>query len=72
VAVARGLAQGECQKLPDAGKITTEEAYDIEIVAATCGLIHDLGNPPFGHAGEAVITDWFKKQSEDFWKLNTT
>jgi dGTPase len=29
------------------------------IVAAAC-LAHDIGNPPFGHAGEAAIQDWFR------------
>lgn len=28
------------------------------IVAAAC-LAHDLGNPPFGHSGEAAIQAWF-------------
>jgi len=27
------------------------------LVQATC-LAHDIGNPPFGHAGEEVIADW--------------
>ncbi len=35
---------------------------DIEWIAATCGLIHDLGNPPFGHAGELAIGTWFQDQ----------
>ncbi|MUL38609.1 deoxyguanosinetriphosphate triphosphohydrolase [Gloeocapsopsis sp. AAB1 = 1H9] len=30
-----------------------------DIIAAAC-LAHDIGNPPFGHAGEDAIQEWFK------------
>lgn len=31
----------------------------IETIAATCGLLHDIGNPPFGHSGEQAIQTWY-------------
>ena len=34
-------------------------------IAATCGLIHDLGNPPFGHAGELAISSWFRAKLKE-------
>ncbi len=44
-----------------------EPDFDEKKKAAVCdilqcaGLIHDIGNPPFGHFGETAIQDWFKK-----------
>ncbi|HBB9121586.1 dGTPase [Serratia marcescens] len=32
------------------------------IVETTC-LMHDIGNPPFGHFGESTISDWFKNKA---------
>lgn len=34
------------------------------IIQAAC-LAHDIGNPPFGHAGEYAIRDWFKRAAND-------
>jgi len=48
----------------DKKEIDEKQAKAIESIAATCGLIHDLGNPPFGHAGEEAIAEWFKKKSK--------
>ncbi len=35
------------------------ELEAIEVIATTCGLLHDIGNPPFGHSGEYSIQSWF-------------
>lgn len=37
----------------------------IPSVLSCAGLLHDLGNPPFGHFGEVVIGEWFKKEFEN-------
>jgi dGTPase len=34
--------------------------FDFGAVVAAASLAHDLGNPPFGHAGEDAISDFFK------------
>lgn len=33
--------------------------FDFSAIVAAASLTHDLGNPPFGHAGEAAIGDFF-------------
>lgn len=71
--MARGLANGVGQLLCKHGHITPEQAYDIETIASTCALLHDIGNPPFGHFGEQAIRDWFSKQSVTnprFWDFD--
>ena len=37
-----------------------EEMSTIPDLLACAGLLHDIGNPPFGHFGEIVMSDWFK------------
>ncbi|OGB27194.1 MAG: hypothetical protein A3I66_11620 [Burkholderiales bacterium RIFCSPLOWO2_02_FULL_57_36] len=34
-------------------------ARDVPSLLAAIGLVHDLGNPPFGHQGETAIQRWF-------------
>ncbi|QXR34273.1 dNTP triphosphohydrolase [Alcaligenes aquatilis] len=36
----------------------------IQPILLATGLGHDLGNPPFGHQGEAAIGGWFAKRKE--------
>lgn len=42
-------------------KNDSECAYIEEIpnILRTAALLHDMGNPPFGHLGEQIIGDWF-------------
>ncbi len=45
-----------------------DEREKIPSILSCAGLLHDLGNPPFGHFGEVVIGEWFRKEleKEDF------
>ena len=48
--------------------VIKDESFLPEHALAMCdilqcaGLIHDIGNPPFGHFGEPAIQDWFKRR----------
>lgn len=37
--------------------------FDFGAIVAVASLAHDLGNPPFGHAGEDAISDFFLHHS---------
>ncbi|WP_428240512.1 deoxyguanosinetriphosphate triphosphohydrolase [Gynuella sp.] len=58
-----GIKVGEriARELPD-----WIEADDLGVIVQSACFAHDIGNPPFGHAGEYAIQDWFK-QSRNAW-----
>ena len=39
--------------------VTNFSLFDFGAIVAAASLAHDLGNPPFGHAGEDAISDFF-------------
>lgn len=60
----KSLGQNVSQKIikmgldPQFGEAQKTAVCDILQCA---GLIHDIGNPPFGHFGETAIQDWYRK-----------
>ena len=60
---AKSLAQNVGEKILQDKKegFTLQNKEDICNILQCAGLIHDIGNPPFGHFGETAIQDWFKK-----------
>jgi dGTPase len=63
--IARNIAKSVGNWLFEEKKeIDSKQRDSIETITSTCGLIHDLGNPPFGHAGEKAIQEWFECQDE--------
>lgn len=73
-AIARSLGFSIEKKLFDEELLDKKYESKISSLLAVAGLIHDLGNPPFGHHGEEVIQcffeDWFKNNSTLAKKLN--
>ena len=65
---ARSLAQSVSSKII-LGKLDDdfgyEEANHISNILASAALLHDIGNPPFGHFGEDSIREWFRKKLEE-------
>lgn len=46
-------------------KLDKKHRGEISSLLAVAGLVHDLGNPPYGHFGEASIQEYFR----DWFKL---
>ena len=60
--IAKSLGQNIAQ---DILQNQRDEGFDWQMKEDVCnilqcaGLIHDIGNPPFGHFGESAIREWF-------------
>ena len=46
--------------------------HDVAYIVQTACLAHDIGNPPFGHAGEEVIKEWFRKSDHSSYLKELT
>ncbi len=64
--VGRSLAYAVGRLLADKGLMPEGRGVeDISCIVQAACLAHDLGNPPFGHAGEFAIRDWAERNSGD-------
>ena len=75
-AIARSLAKTVGLRLERMGIFDREKTEKLMGMLQTAGLIHDLGNPPFGHYGETVIRNWYlskvvdaKKERDKHYKI---
>ena len=59
---ARFIARTILKKLNDPNLHQMENAFISTVEMAS--LLHDIGNPPFGHFGETAINEWMKKCCE--------
>ena len=71
---AKSLAQNVGEKIIRENKdinFTSKSKEDISNILQCAGLLHDIGNPPFGHFGETTIRDWFKNNLNKFYYKGT-
>jgi dGTPase len=62
--LGRYLAQKVIDKLGTNDAPYRDLAAFVNVVENAC-LLHDIGNPPFGHLGEAAIREWFTAHGSD-------
>ncbi len=64
--LGEGAAAGMIRKHSELSDLTPR---DIGTIVATACLLHDIGNPPFGHSGEKAIGRWFAANIDDGFRL---
>lgn len=65
--ISSSIVQSVEKLLLDKGEIFIEQKGLLSSLLRVSGLVHDLGNPPFGHFGEEAIKKFF----HDYFEKNT-
>ena len=61
--VGRSLGLAVGLKINDKFPESITEVDIASIIQASC-VAHDIGNPPFGHAGEIAVRQWFEENTD--------
>ncbi len=65
--VGRSLGQEIGKEICNKGEFGVDPE-DIASIVATACIAHDIGNPPLGHTGEDIISEFFKYRGEKYIK----
>jgi dGTPase len=66
--VGRTIARRVGELLHKKGIATPDDIESVQTIVENACLIHDLGNPAFGHFGEDAIKKWFREKAPDIYK----
>jgi dGTPase len=66
--IGRTLARHIGKQLEVNGIATPEDTESIQCIVENACLLHDIGNPPFGHFGEAAIKSWFSNRGSTIFE----
>ena len=66
--IGKTIARRLGDRLVEKGYADVQDARCLEAIVENACLIHDIGNPPFGHFGEEAIKKWFEEYGPSLYE----